>query len=207
MTKLQSGRRQKLILASSAVCFASALALSGCTISAPEAGPTSSGDLAVKSDLLANHGLEGLGAAEVIERLDTMPVSNRPAGLQASVQPDAVVLSDTQQREARLPLPEDGMYVSIAPYKSQTHDCYFHSLTTCVGELGNTDVQVRLTSGSGEVLVDEVRKTYDNGFLGLWVPRDIHATLRISHAGQIGTASISTKNEDDPTCITNLRLA
>ena len=132
MTKLQSGRRQKLILASSAVCFASALALSGCTISAPEAVPTSSGDLAVKSDLLANHGLEGLGAAEVIERLDTMPVSNRPAGLQASVQPDAVVLSDTQQREARLPLPEDGMYVSIAPYKSQTHDCYFHSLTTCV---------------------------------------------------------------------------
>lgn len=99
------------------------------------------------------------------------------------------------------------MYVSIAPYKSQTHDCYFHSLTTCVGEMGNTDVQVRLTSGSGEVLVDEVRKTYDNGFLGLWVPRDIDATLRISHAGQIGTANISTKNEDDPTCITNLRLA
>ena len=122
--------------------------------------------------------------AEVIEPLDTMPVSDRPADLHASVQPNAVVLTDAQDRQVILPLPADEVYVSVAPYRNQTHDCYFHNLTTCLGELDNTDVQVTLTSSDDQVLVDETRRTYDNGFFGLWVPRDIDASLKISHAGQ-----------------------
>ena len=152
------------------------------------------------------HDLAGLDAAQVIERLDTMPVADRPTNLLASVQPDALVLTDDQDRETQLPMPEDEVYVSVAPYREQTHDCYFHSLTTCIGELGNADVQLTLTDADGKVLINETRETFDNGFVGLWVPRDVEATLTIEHEGQAGTATITTLNEDDPTCITTLRL-
>lgn len=135
-----------------------------------------------------------------------MPVADRPTDLLASVQPEALVLTDDQERETRLPLPEDEVYISIAPYRDQTHDCYFHSLTTCLGELASEEVQVTLTGADGEVIIDEARQTYDNGFIGLWVPRDTEVTLTIEHEGQEANARISTMNDDDATCITTMRL-
>ena len=199
-------RRRKLIIVACATLI-SALVLSGCaTSSSPEPASPTTGTQSVDSDFLAAHDLAGLDAAQVIERLDTMPVADRPADLIASVQPDALVLTDDQERETQLPMPENEVYISVAPYRTQTHDCYFHSLTTCLGELANAEVQVTLTGDDGDVLVDEVRQTYDNGFIGNWVPRGIEATLTIEHEGQTGTETISTMNEDDATCITTLQL-
>ncbi|WP_282860555.1 CueP family metal-binding protein, partial [Pseudoclavibacter helvolus] len=187
MTHPATPRRRKLIIVACAT-LAAALVLTGCaTSSSPEPASPTAGGQSVDSDFLAAHDLAGLDVAQVIERLDTMPVADRPAGLIASVQPDALVLTDDQERETQLPMPEDEVYISVAPYRNQTHDCYFHSLTTCLGELANAEVQVTLTGDDGEVLVDEVRQTYDNGFIGLWVPRGIDATLTIEHEGQTGT--------------------
>lgn len=207
MTHRTTSRRPKLIVVATAT-LVSALVLSGCATSpSPEPASSTAGGESVDSDFLAAHDLAGLDAAQVIERLDTMPLADRPVNLIASVQPDAIVLTDDQERETQLPMPEDEVYISVAPYRDQTHDCYFHSLTTCLGELANADVQVTLTDDDGDVLVDEVRQTYDNGFVGLWVPRGIEATLTIEYEGQTGTAMISTMNEDDATCITTLQLA
>lgn len=198
--------RRKLIVAAAAT-LAAALVLTGCaTAPSPEPASPSTNSQAVDTGFLADHDLDGLDAAQVIERLDTMPVADRPTDLIASVQPDALVLTDDQKRETRLPMPEDEVYISVAPYREQTHDCYFHSLTTCLGELANTAVQVTLTGEDGDVLLDEVRQTYDNGFVGIWVPRGIKATLTIEHEGRTGTVTISTMNEDDATCITTLQL-
>ena len=180
-------------LAVAAAVVACGLLLAGCA-SGPEAQPSSSSSASsAAAAVLADHDLAGLEAPEVIERLDT-------------VQPDAVVVTDGQGREARLPMPEDQVYVSVAPYVDQTHECHFHSLTTCVGELGDESVDVMLTGADGEVLVDETRRTYDNGFVGLWVPRDLDATLTITHDGRTGTAPITTRDPDDPTCVTTLQL-
>lgn len=198
--------RRKLIVAAAAT-LAAALVLTGCaTAPSHEPASPSTNSQAVDTGFLADHDLDGLDAAQVIERLDTMPVADRPTDLIASVQPDALVLTDDQKRETRLPMPEDEVYISVAPYREQTHDCYFHSLTTCLGELANTAVQVTLTGEDGDVLLDEVRQTYDNGFVGIWVPRGIKATLTIKHEGRTGTVTISTMNEDDATCITTLQL-
>ncbi|MDH5134305.1 MULTISPECIES: CueP family metal-binding protein [unclassified Microbacterium] len=198
--------RRKLIVAAAAM-LAAALVLTGCaTAPSHEPASPSTNSRAVDTGFLADHDLDGLDAAQVIERLDTMPVADRPTDLIASVQPDALVLTDDQKRETRLPMPEDEVYISVAPYREQTHDCYFHSLTTCLGELANTAVQVTLTGEDGDVLLDEVRQTYDNGFVGIWVPRGIKATLTIEHEGRTGTVTISTMNEDDATCITTLQL-
>lgn len=206
MTHRTTSRRPKLIVVATAT-LVSALVLSGCATSpSPEPASSTAGGQSVDSDFLAAHDLAGLDAAQVIERLDTMPLADRPVNLIASVQPDAIVLTDDQERETQLPMPEDEVYISVAPYREQTHDCYFHSLTTCLGELANTAVQVTLTGEDGDVLLDEVRQTYDNGFVGIWVPRGIKATLTIEHEGRTGTVTISTMNEDDATCITTLQL-
>ena len=183
-----------------------ALVLAGCAITPSGPAPSSVSSQTSEREFLADHGLSGLDVRQVIERLDTMPVADRPTDLLASVQPEALVLTDDQERETRLPLPEDEVYISIAPYRDQTHDCYFHSLTTCLGELASEEVQVTLTGADGEVIIDEARQTYDNGFIGLWVPRDTEVTLTIEHEGQEANARISTMNDDDPTCITTMRL-
>ena len=60
--------------------------------------------------------------------------------------------------------------------------------------------------GRSTVLVDESRTTHDSGFVGLWLPRGIEATLRVEHAGLASTMDIATGPED-PTCLTALQLS
>ncbi len=203
MTHSYAARRTPIVAA--AALLATAFALAGCAPTTDTASPATTSPAAV-SEVLAAHELAGLDTAEVIERLDAMPVADRPTDLIASVRPDALILTDTDKRETRLAMPDDEVYVSIAPYREQTHECYFHSLTTCLGELRNTEVKVTLTAADGTVLVSGMQQTYDNGFFGIWVPRGIEATLDIEYEGTSGTGTISTMNDDDATCLTTLQL-
>lgn len=198
---------RRRLFATVAAVLVSGLALTGCATPAPTDALSAASNEPADSDFLAEHDLDGLGAAQIIERLDTMPVADRPTDLLASVQPEVLVLTDGQSREAQVAMPDDDVYISVAPFRAQTHDCYFHSLTTCLGELANTEVQVTLTDeATGDLLINEARQTFDNGFVGIWVPRGIEATLTIGLNSQTGTATISTVNADDPTCITTLQL-
>lgn len=199
------------VLAAIAMVFSASLALSACATTSGEPGGAGSSSVAPGAvsteEFLAAQNLEGLDSVAIIDRLDAMPLAKRPTDLMASVRPDALVLSDMTGSEVSLPMPEDEVYLSVAPYAVQTHDCYFHSLTTCVGEMSGVDVRVTLTTDSGEVLVDEVRRSFDNGFVGLWVPRGIQGTLAMSVDGKQGSTAISTMAADDPTCITTLQVA
>lgn len=198
-----SGVSRRLVLLSAAPLLA--VGVSAC--SSGSAGPdTASQPPAGDASILSEYDLDGLDAAGVIERLDTLPVQDRPTTLMASIQPQALVLTTADERQTQLPMPEDKVYLSIAPYRTQTHECYYHSLTTCLGELSNTDAKVTVTTDDGQVLVDETRTTYDNGFFGIWVPRGITATVRVSIDGKTGERKISTTQDDDPTCITDLQL-
>ena len=192
-------RRRQLSAVLAALAVAG-IALAGCTVPAPDADP------AAAQEILASHELAGLDVGEVIERLEATPVADRPDRLLASVQPDALVLRDESGRESRLPMPRDTVYVSIAPFREHTHECHFHSLTTCLGELSDTEVRVSVTAEDGKTLVDETRPTEDNGFIGIWVPRDIEATLTVESEGLTGTVPLSTTSPDDRTCITDLQL-
>lgn len=175
--------------------------LAGCAaVPAPQDAAASS----ATDDVLADHGLAGLTAVEVIDVLDRVAVSERSTTLIASVRPDALVLED-ERGETSLPLPDDLAYVSIAPYVEQTHECHFHSLTTCQGELSREPVRVTITDASGAVIVDESTQTFDNGFVGYWLPRDLRGSIEIEHAGMMGVATLST-SADAPTCITTLAL-
>lgn len=197
-----SARRRALL----AAVVAGSLGLTACTSAGPE--PDSTSDRAAAT-LVEQHDLEGLDARQVIERLDTMPVAERPDDLWASVEPDQLVLSDPTGgfEETALPMPADEFYLSVAPYRTYTHDCFFHSLTTCLGELGGETVQVTVTDeATGRTVLDETRTTYDNGFVGLWLPRDLTGTLTIEHDGDSTTSPVSTGG-DDLTCLTTMQVA
>lgn len=155
-------------------------------------------------ELLARYGLDGLPVEAVIDELDRLGGADRPTDLMASVRSEALLLSDGVA-EHSLPLPADRFYVSVAPYVNQTHECFFHSLTTCRGELGGEVVTVRVVDDAGGVLVDEERTTFANGFVGIWLPRDVTGTIEITQSGRTGVVDFST-GADGATCVTTLRL-
>lgn len=185
------------------LAVAAIVVLSAC---APSNVAESAGS-ATKSDILATYGLSGLDGREIVDRLDRTPVADRPSGLRASVRPDALVLSEAGAGESTVvELPLEEFYLSIAPYLETTHECYYHSLTTCRGELAGQVVRVIITNReTGEVLVDEVTRTFDNGFVAYWLPKGIKATVSVEHDGHRASHDIATGPED-PTCLTTVHL-
>lgn len=175
------------------------LTLAGC--SAPDAAVPNT----PSADLLASHNLTDMSAREIVDTLDRMNVSDRPTDLIASVQPDALVLTDNVT-EVSLDMPDDVTYVSVAPFVSQTHECFYHSLTTCRGELSAQQIEVRfIDDATGNVILEETTTTFDNGFAGFWLPRNLSGTIEVTYDGKTGETPFSTAN-DAATCITTLQL-
>jgi hypothetical protein len=203
-----------------------ALALAGCTADdpAPDAAAPSSTDaptavaptdgsdpaLVVDPATLADADLDtlaALGAETLIASLEATPLDQRRTDLRASVRPDAVLLSDSTGAEVSVPVPEGKHYLSVAPYVTGTHDCFFHSLTTCTGELGGQQATVRIVDDeTGDVYVDTTGPLEDNGFTGFWLPSGRTATVTVTVDGREGTATVRT-GEEDLTCLTSLRVA
>ncbi|WP_248616829.1 CueP family metal-binding protein [Paraoerskovia marina] len=163
-------------------------------------------DVSTGNDDLETYGLDGMSAKEMIDSLEATPLDARATDLIASVQPTDLVLK-AGSGETTLPLPDDEFYLSVAPYVDETHPCSMHSLTTCTGELGGEEIAVTVVDdASGETLLDETRELADNGFAGLWLPRDIEATLTITHDGKTATAPVTT-DENAETCLTTMQLS
>lgn len=190
-----------------AVPVAVALLLAGCSSSSTPSSDAETGAPAAAdaSSLLRDFGLDGMDTREVIDHLDRLGGDERPTDLMASIRTDEVVLSDGT-RETTLPMPADELYVSMAPYVDQTHDCFFHSLTTCQGELVDADVDILVRDDQGEVVLEETTTTYANGFVGVWIPRDLTGTVVLTVDGRSVEAPLST-TADSATCLTGLQLA
>jgi hypothetical protein len=183
-----------------------ALLIGGCAASmgAPSGSSTAAGTSSTSaSALLARHGLAG-DVVAVVDQLEKLGSSERPRGLKASVRPTELQLSD-DHGAASLPIPGDRFYLSVAPYVTSTHDCYFHSLTTCQGELSGRPLHLRIVDAKGAVIVDEETSTSANGFVGTWLPRGSSGTVEVTASEGRGSYAFST-GEADPTCVTSLKL-
>lgn len=200
-------RRSTAALLSTAF-MSTGLLLGGCapgSSGSPDASSAGAASTATSSAaLLARHGLAGDGPA-IVERLEAMPSQDRPRDLMASVRPGELQLSDGQGK-AILPMPRDRFYLSVAPYVDHTHECHFHSLTTCQGEMMRAPVHLTIRDGSGAPLVDKDVVTNANGFVGTWLPKGSSGTVEVTSPSGRGTQSFSTAAADDPTCMTTLRL-
>lgn len=171
-----------------------------------DAGPSARPDTAgPHAEFVSAHGLAGMTPTAIIDHLDRLGVADRPTDLMASVRPNELVLSDSQQ-EIAIEMPEGSFYLSLAPYVSQTHECFYHSLTTCQGELESQDLDVRIIDDRGKILLEEEMTTFDNGFIGVWLPRDVRGTIEVAYNGLTGTTDFTTTS-DSATCLTTLRLA
>ena len=201
----------KRLISLAAAC-AAAITLSSCSTDSPVPSEASKGDTAATDiqqapaeDILAEFDLEGLDGPGIVDKLDRMPKDERNRDLHASVRPKELILT-AEQGQASLPLPEDKFYVSIAPYVSNTHDCFSHSLTTCTGELSKEDIHVTITDDEGTELVNEDTTTFDHGFIGYWLPADKKGTITIEQDGKTGEVPLDT-SEEGATCITTLQMA
>lgn len=187
-----------------ATLSAVALATAACTPPAAEQDADTSIPAATEAAAGMDE-LAALDAKELIAALEGTPIHERRDDLMASVQPDRVVLT-TDDGQAEIPIPEDQHYLSIAPFVTSTHECYYHSLTTCTGELGGAEIALRIVDNqTGEVYIDQTAPLEDNGFTGVWLPTDITATVTITSDRGTGEAQIST-GDDDLTCLTSLQL-
>lgn len=174
--------------------------------STEEASPMSE-DSTDLDAFLAGHGLDGMSAHDIIDSLDRVPLSERSDDLMASVRPHEILFTSGDGSTAVMPIDGDKVYISIAPYVTQTHDCHFHSLTTCVGELQNQEVEVTIRdAATGEVLFEGPERTYDNGFIGFWLPRGIEAEVTIEADGKSATEVLPTSSDEDRTCVTTMQL-
>lgn len=151
---------------------------------------------------LAEHGLAGKTVEQMVDAIDQTPQA-RPLPWSASVTSTALKLSSGEQTYT-LPLGEQ-FYLSFAPYEQQTHPCFNHSLSGCQGEMPDTTFNVKVTDKNGEVLLQKPMKSYQNGFIGVWLPRNIEGTLEVSYKGKTASHAIATNN-DSQTCMTELRL-
>lgn len=145
--------------------------------------------------------LEGLDARAAVELANGW----KGNGVTALATPEAVHFAFADGAEVSVPMPEDVMYVAVAPYLRQTHPCATHYLSGCQGELVGAPVQVQATLADGTVLIDEVMPTMANGFIDLWLPRDQVIDVRLTLDDTSVVAQLTTF-ADSRTCITDLQL-
>lgn len=154
-------------------------------------------------ELLAAHGIEAATAEDAVTALDQVP-EQRPLAVTGSVGYDQVLFAD-ESEEVAASLTGGQFYLSMAPYRTQTHKCYYHNLGGCQGELIDAPVHVTVVTDAGESLVDEDVTTYANGFVGFWIPRDLTGTVTVTTETETATSPFDS-GPDGPTCLTTLRL-
>lgn len=125
-------------------------------------------------------------------------------GFGLSVYDDELIVLIGDERIG-VPMPEDEFYVSVAPYIDTTHPCLYHSATGCRGELKSETFFVEYVLEDGTVIISEEMTSLSNGFIDLWLPRDVTGTLTITHNGLSASKIIKTIS-GEPTCETTMQL-
>lgn len=69
----------------------------------------------------------------------------------------------------------------------------------------NKPFTVKVTDSKGAVIVQKEMQSYRNGFIGVWLPRNMEGTLEVSYNGKTASHAIATK-DDSQTCLTELQL-
>lgn len=151
---------------------------------------------------LDKHGLDGKTPAQMVEHIDRLD-RQRPLDFRASVTPGALILADGGNSYS-YPL-ADSFYLSFAPYLQKTHPCFNHSLAACQGELPGRTFAVTIVDRNGRTLLDGRLSTARNGFIGVWLPREIEGVITVSGDGLSASAPFAT-GPDSPTCLTGLKL-
>ena len=157
---------------------------------------------ATEQTFLTQNGLAGKTPRQMVEYINQLK-QDRPLNFSASITPTQLNLSDGSEGYS-YPL-NDKFYLSFAPYINQTHPCFNHNLSSCTGELTNSPFKVTIKDQSVKVILDQTLTSYQNGFIGVWLPRNITGTINVTYNGLSASTPFATAS-DSRTCLTNLKL-
>jgi hypothetical protein len=157
-----------------------------------------------RTEMLKKYGLADLSVKDMVNKLDS--ITNEKDGLNASIIGTTLILYDND-KQYDFKLPTDEFYLSFAPYINEVHPCQTHNLVSCRGELFNKEFNVSIVKKDGTVITDQKVKSMNSGFIGIWLPRDIEATLTISYNGLSVTKTITTYAKSDTCLTTPLKLS
>jgi hypothetical protein len=146
-------------------------------------------------------GLDAKGAMALANRW----YRQKQTAVRTNVTTESVNFEFPDGRKRTIPLPEDQVVVAVAPYVDRTHPCEIHFMSGCQGELVGQDLKMTATSTNGEVLLDGTVRTMYNGFVELWLPRDLEITLKVGYQGKEAEGLIRTYSGSN-TCVTTLQL-
>ena len=108
-------------------------------------------------------------------------------------------------REINTSLPDDEMFVAVAPYITNTHSCATHYFSSCQGEMVQKELRLKVTDSQQQIIYDDIIKTMKNGFFEMWLPRNKSFTFHLEFEGKSSDITIESYN-DSKTCITTGRL-
>ncbi|MHB8091585.1 MAG: CueP family metal-binding protein [Syntrophales bacterium] len=80
-----------------------------------------------------------------------------------------------------------------------------HYFSSCQGELAEQSFSVKAVDEDGNVLVDGVMTTLQNGFMELWLPRNRRIILEVKR-GDLTAQGVIETFPDSKTCVTTLQL-
>lgn len=149
--------------------------------------------------------LAGLSAREAVALANAWAV--RGEAVTTYVTTEALFVKWPDGREARVALPGDEAYVAVAPYVKSTHPCNVHYISSCRAELAGTLFRVTAKADDGRVVFRGELASLPNGFVELWLPRNLDLTLSVEapSLGLAGEGRISTR-PGSRTCITDIKL-
>ena len=151
---------------------------------------------------LASVGLEGMNGKEILMGVADGSIEVDGFGLSVYDDELVVILDDTR---VSIDMPEEEFYLSVAPFIESTHECAFHSATGCRGELKQEEFFVEFIDSDGNTIVSENMMSMSNGFIDLWLPRNIEGTLTITQ-GELSTSKLISTESGEPTCETTMKL-
>lgn len=189
-----SGKVKKIFVGSVILLFV----LSAAVATAQQSAPVISGqDQQLVNELKGKSGKQAMELAYKWKQTNVDVVS--------FVTPDSVHFKFKDGTEIEVPLPDDQMVVSIAPYINKTHPCSTHYMSKCDGELKNAPVKVKAVTAGGKVLINKTIKTPYYGFIDLWLPRDQEINIFASAMGKKAKGKILTYR-NSKTCDSTLKL-
>jgi len=155
------------------------------------------------NNALANIGLEDMSGKEILTGVADGSIVVDGFGLSVYDDELVVILDNTR---VSVDMPEDEFYLSVAPFIESTHECAFHSATGCRGELKQEEFFVEFVDSDGNIILSESMMSMSNGFIDLWLPRDIEGTLTITQ-GELSTSKMISTEAGEPTCETTMQLS
>jgi hypothetical protein len=146
--------------------------------------------------LLEKFDLSNISIIEMVDKLEGV----EKGLLNTTINTEYVVINDGDTT-AKVKIPEDKFFLAFAPYINETEPCSEYNLTTCQGELANQTFLVEIISPNGDPIVKQEMTSLDNGFVSIWLDKNIEANLIVTYNNLRATAFITTF-DDSNTCIT-----